>query len=597
MTETCFSIPKATGTHADILLVVGLGDLLATGASGAAVRLRENGAAFEVTVPDDATLINRLDTTAGYPYLRPRAKVAAPEGIAKELVFDYEDVKGKIARYHELRQAMRQKPGSVDAEAEAWMQANEPPSNWRQWQVLNLLQGYANTNRVFLTLNTAPAAETRAIIRQGMEALRVGAPSGLNWGVSSVQVFNPNAAKGYARLKPDTTDRNDKTKEAWVDSFLEWLRYRGYFVAACPYYLDRKAERIRILCPIPADISMAAYKDVVDALRASPQVRGGEPRVDALAVLTLANLLIEHSEFGGTPSAGRFRLRGRRPAEVVSGIAITQYQSLGSARAVSQLANLAVPDWFPIEAGEDARSWQAILEEHRRVLSGLQDDRSDEVGLALGYRRFLQKRGAAAVDALVDFMGAYGAFLLRAREQRRPVTSFTTTNFGALVKGMEMSDYVAILEDEGFRAVAAAVRRATVSAQSLKANKRPYREIRYDLLHDIRRKRSLPEGKELLETVADFIASYNYENARQRELPPGELRWHAPANVTTTEFEKFAALVTQHGGSLVGALLAAYGSCREPREDGGEPASSEVGAAGDTTDSGVEPTNAAEDEE
>lgn len=564
MTELRFSIPRVTGTHADVLLATGLGGLLASGASAVTVRLREEGAAFEVSVPDDGTLLNRLDAAAGYRFLRPRAKIAVPEGIASTSVFDYEDVKQRIGRYHELRQAMRQKPGTVDDEAQAWMQANEPPGDWRQWQVLNLLQGFANTNRVFIALNTAPEEATRAVIAGGLEALRANRPSGLNWGVSSVQLFNPNAAKGYARLKPDTTDRNDKTKEAWVDSFLEWLRYRGYFLAACPYYLDRKAERIRILCPIPADISVAGYRDVVDALRAEPQVRGGEPKVDAVALLTLARLLIERSEFLAAPTVGeRFRLRGRTPARVISGVAVTQYQSLGSARAVSQLANLAVPDWFRMESAEDARAWLAILEEHRKVVSGLQDDRSDEVGLALGYRRFLQKRGAAALDALTDFMGAYGAFLLRAREQRRRVASFTTTNFGALVRGMNMGDYVEILDDPGFRAVAAAVRRATVSAQSLKAQGgRDYREIRYDLLHEIRRKRSLPDTNALVETVADFVASYNYENARRREM-----KQSAPRNVTTEELRAFASLVERYKGPLVGALLAAYGSCREPRED------------------------------
>src|SRR5438105_2568128 len=118
MTDTTFTIPRATGTHADILLAAGLGHLLATGTSGSAVRLREKDAAFEVSVPDDGTLVERLDAAAGYRFLRPRAKVAVPEGVTDASVFHYEDVKQRIARYHELRQAMRQKPGTVDAEAE-----------------------------------------------------------------------------------------------------------------------------------------------------------------------------------------------------------------------------------------------------------------------------------------------------------------------------------------------------------------------------------------------------------------------------------------------------------------------------------------------
>jgi hypothetical protein len=161
-------------------------------------------------------------------------------------------------------------------------------------------------------------------------------------------------------------------------------------------------------------------------------------------------------------------------------------------------------------------------------------------------------------------MERYGPFVIRARDQGRSVRSFRTDRFRETVKHMDTT-LTAILDDSGFKAVAAAVRRATVSAQALKAMKRPdYREIRYDLLPELRRKRSLPGVAHLMEGVADFVASYNVENARRREMGK-----QAPRNVTTEELSAFARLVERHGTSLVGALLCAYGSCREPREGKG----------------------------
>jgi hypothetical protein len=42
----------------------------------------------------------------------------------------------------------------------------------------------------------------------------------------------------------------------------------------------------------------------------------------------------------------------------------------------------------------------------------------------------------------------------------------------------------------------------------------------------------------------------------------------APRNITTEEFAAFVALVESSlGASTIGAMLCAYGSCREPRED------------------------------
>ncbi len=568
MNEMVFAIPRATGTHGDIFLVAGLADLLQQVAQEP-VQLRARGAIYEVhaLLPDDWA--DRLPVGAGYSYLRAKAKVNVPDGVPTDRVLDYESEKARVALYRERWQAVGRKPPD-DPELAQWLQQNAPRADWRHWQLLNLLQGDDNTNKVFLRLSELPEAAARAAIAQGLSALQHGQRSGLAWGVSSVQLFSPNAAKGYARLKPDSTDRNDKTKEAWVDPFVEWLRYRGYFRVACPFFLDPKAERIRILTPEPVDVSAEGLNVVADELRRAP-VHGAEPKLDALAVLFLAEALIRHSELyaaaepTAAPLVELFTLFGKTPAQVIGGVAITQYVSLGSARAVAQVGELALPDWFPMESPADAQAWLAILEEHRRVVRGLEDKHSDEIGLLVGYRRFLQTRGPAALDALLDFMGAYGVFVLRAREQKRRGVQFTTENLRALVRGM-MGSYLEILDDPGFRALAAAVRRATVSAQSLKSQGRTdYREIRYDLLPEIRRKRSLPDGHALVETVADFVASYNYENARRREL-----KQPAPANVTTEEFRAFAQLVEEHQAPLVGALLAAYGSCREPRE-GGEP--------------------------
>ena len=121
----------------------------------------------------------------------------------------------------------------------------------------------------------------------------------------------------------------------------------------------------------------------------------------------------------------------------------------------------------------------------------------------------------------------------------------------------------AVLNDAGFQAVASAIRKSTVSAQALKAmGARDYREIRYDLLPDLRRKRSLPGERPLLEAVADFISIYNSENARRREM-----KKRAPRNVTTEEFMSFTALLPKYGSSTVGALLCAYASCREPKDE------------------------------
>lgn len=136
-----------------------------------------------------------------------------------------------------------------------------------------------------------------------------------------------------------------------------------------------------------------------------------------------------------------------------------------------------------------------------------------------------------------------------------------------------------IIDDPGFQAVARAVRQATVTAQNRRARNDPnaWRDVRYDLLHDLHRTRKVP-GTAFIETIMEFISRYNYENARRREITK-DLR-AAPPNVSDEQLKAFITLVDGRGASLVGALLAAYGTCKEQWE----PEEQETSSASESTD-------------
>lgn len=573
MTETLqatpleiFAVDKATGTHADTLAAVGLADLLAATRGDIAVRLSGEERRFRIAVepPLDESNLGELIVGPGYPYLQPKSTAPVPAGAD---VVDYQAEREKSQRFKELSQALRSgaASGATDPALREAIEATRPREDWRLLQVMYMLTNHVAPNAVHAALVAMPPADRRQVIAEALRQLATGGRVSVPWKADAVQLFNPLAAKGYARLKPDGTNRNDKTKEQWTDPFIEWLRYRGYFQVACPFFLGSKGEHIRVYTPIPADVSLALLRRAAHGLRGA-SLWGSAPKLDALAVIWLADFLVRHSREGHQAGGGGeelvlgFSLGGQTPAAVIEGIAITHYQSLGSARAVSALATLATPGWFVISSPEDAAAWLAILDEHRRVVRGLDDHHSDEIGLLITYRRFLERRGLAAVETLLDFMGGYGQFVLRAWEAKRRVRVFRTNNFRRLLEGMAPS-FASIVSDPGFEAVAQAVRRATVQAQFLKANNaKDIREIRYDLLPEIRRARTVGNAA-LVEVISDFIARYNAENARRREMQK-----LAHANVRTDDFARFLQLVDAHGAPIIGALLAAYGTCVEPPE-------------------------------
>ena len=571
MTEIAqmFSIPKTTGTHADVFAAVGLADLLTSIPGLEPVTLADQGAEIEVRLPRPLLEeeIAHVPQAPGYPYLKPNAKAKVPSGI-REFV-DYPAEKAKADR---RRQAAGRKGNQgLDAETQELMQQEELRSDWRLLQVLNTLQGDETTNKLFETIATKGQQRFSEEVQQAFRALSERQASGLDWPATLVQLFTPTAAKGYGRLKPDGTGRNDKTKEQWIDPFLEWLKYRGYFKVACPYFQGSKAEHVRLLCPVPGDISVRALERVAGELRKGG-VYGGPVKLDTLAVLRLARLLVEHSEEYHADEAEPFAglsIADKSPAQVVSGVTVTHYQSMGSAKAVSAMATLALPDWFLIQSNDDARAWLAILDEHQRVIRALDDNHSDEIGLLIAYRRFLEKRGKTAIWALAEFMEHYGAFVMGANGERKEgrtrwTPRFTDQYFRRILMGTDQR-LAGIIDDPGFQAVARAVRQATVTAQNKRARNDPnaWREVRYDLLHDLHRTRKVPGGA-FIETVAEFVSRYNYENARRREITK-DLK-AAPANVSDEELKAFVALVDERGASLVGALLAAYGTCKEQWE-------------------------------
>lgn len=199
---------------------------------------------------------------------------------------------------------------------------------------------------------------------------------------------------------------------------------------------------------------------------------------------------------------------------------------------------------------------------------GLQERNSTEAGLLKQYRLSLQNQERDALERLIEFIGRYGAYWMSAMDDRGRsfMARLTTTNIERMAQHMA-ADLSAILADPGFRAVARAIRKATVSAQAQnalalqsppKADK-PWREIRYGLIAELDRKRVVQE--EFVESLSGFIAAYNRENARAREKQKA-----APRNVTTEEIEALIRLIDERGSVLVGSVLCAYGTCREPKE-------------------------------
>lgn len=562
---TGFRILKKTGTHADVFTATGLANLLQSLFEDA-VELRDEGSFFFVRLPAPLPkTLEHLPHSPRYPWLRTAgAQEIARSGIdVVDMSREYERVK----RWSENKQRLRGQK-NPDPELLTLVQQDSPIQRW--WiltpMVKTKLKAIDTWNKVAEAIANATDEKFIARVSEGLAAVAANVPSRSTWGATSSGLFCPSQIKGFNEIKPRGTSRGSMS----VDAFEEWLRYQGYWRSA---NVVSDADNIRVYVPIPMRITSRALGSLSLELEKQPLLGCGV-KSDVLATIAIARLLVQHSnEYHSKdtePFPGLSLGVGKTPADLVSGLYVTHYAKTSrQAYGVKSISVLSLPDWFPIRSGADAEDWLAILDEHQRIVRSLHEDRSDEIGLLVAYRRFLEKRGAAGLWALLEFMERYGLLVMRANGTKqdnriRWMRRFTDQYFRRVLMGTN-THLVDIVNDPGFEAVARAVRQATVTSQNKRAQgKEVWREVRYELLHDLHRSRKVP-GSVFVECVMEFVSRYNYENARHREVEKNIRA--APANVSDEELKAFLALIDLHGTAVVGALLAAYGSCKEKWEE------------------------------
>lgn len=124
---------------------------------------------------------------------------------------------------------------------------------------------------------------------------------------------------------------------------------------------------------------------------------------------------------------------------------------------------------------------------------------------------------------------------------------------------MSNTNYADILQNPGFQNVAKAIRLSTIVPQYLGRRDSLY-EVRYGLGQTF--KKSAHYKEDFLTTLADFMHSYNEENALKQERHGKSFR----ANLTKTDVEAMVQLIDRHDPQLICNLLLAYGFARDPKE-------------------------------
>ncbi|MEJ5308654.1 MAG: hypothetical protein WHX52_02700 [Anaerolineae bacterium] len=596
MFQAEYFVDKSSNTLADNLAAFGLAFVLNALANPpgepkrAKIRLEDRGFAFVVVCdpPLRPEWVEEREFFIGAPFLvtwdRKSAQkvvkgttvtLADIEGRGSETVVDYEAEKQRNQAYFDWLRSLStdDKKRAMRGELQG---ADTPRSDWDVFRAINpgALQAYNSLMAAWWQGRAAFPELLKALLQMtattpnddtGAEAAwnKVCKARGLEKpkAATASQLFNPAQGKGTNYPKAEWRAPGN-LKGFWL---WEWLKAVGLFhggftriVANPSDPRNAKDRKTYVLCPL--HLEWGVHQAVLNHFRPAMVGSATAIKLDILATLRYTEAFLKHYE-----ETRETDLFGRRPSDLVSGMQTAFYKSLGQSPAVLNIATLNLPRWVNPHGPDELAAFAEALDEHLRIIRSLDETRGDQFTLLAHYRDFLSGDDFTPFFA---FTTAYSGFVMQQYDRRKYVRPFTTTTLEVLFMNSDKPVFSEIVQNEGFKAIAYAIRHSTVVPQARKGKgNKPIVDIRYGLGQQLARKAAYPA--DFLAEIAEFIHLYNAENAQLREKGRNPFR----KNVTTADIEALTALVDQFGSKVVCQMLVAYGYAREPyeeKEDGDE---------------------------
>ncbi len=354
---------------------------------------------------------------------------------------------------------------------------------------------------------------------------------------TALQLYNPNRGKG---LKADKANSvvGGNFKLSWISETMKILGSLS----------DMICQRVKVGSNYDLKVFVPEYKQLNYSSKSilipkfKRLAKGNTPiKIDVLYILLFAKLLIENMGFSG---------RRRKIKDVVTGLHSVYQKDLGQNKAVVNIGFIQIPDFIEIGSKEDVHEWVEILQEQMSIIGRMKEENDATPGLMI-YRNFIS---GSKIEDFFKFSFWYAEYLMSQLSKQNKPKAFTINTLNKLFISMDNQEISlkSIIENEGFKAVAEAIRKSTVSLQYLSKEKRKY-EIRYGVAQALQTKSKTKT--DLAEYIGEFISLYNAETSRKAEKDDRAFR----KNVREDKLSQFFELLDCHSSKLIGALLASYG--------------------------------------
>lgn len=560
-----FYIRKQSGTYAETLEAFGVANLLdeifaRSNTKGVQITLKDLEHSYLVETNKDVTedLINNLTYFQIIKFIKKDANQQIPAGINESDCFNYPEQKAIQDEYKERYKQVEKIKSEEEKKKERKRITEEKLSEFgkkidAEFDVFREIKGnpYASFSKLFdnFHLNQDNFKELVSTIIKYYESSELLKPKIklIDEKPTAQQLYNPNQGKGLNKGKANNVSMGNLSSH-WIAETMKISGALSFMV--CQYVKVGSGYDLKIYVPEFNQMTLRDARDLTKEFKR--YLKSVSPvKLDIINSLSFTTQFIKRTpEYTG------------KPRKTIKGFHSVYQKDLGQNKAVANIAFIATPDFVSYATKEDGYEWIEILEHQKALISNIEEHGDAMKGL-LTYRNFLGAVGNASLNYFNDFSFWYATYLMqKLTKGNRFVRTFKIENLNRFYNNMASNDskLIEIIQDEGFLAVAQAIRKSTVSLQYTPKDQRRF-EIRYGLAQQLQNK---SKSKEDLTTfIGEFVGIYNAETARNAEKNGGKT---FRANVKDSELLQFYTLLDKNSPRLIGALLASYGFALTKKE-------------------------------
>lgn len=558
-----FYIKKQTGTYSETLEAFGVANLLdeifvRNKIKGVQIILKDLEHSYLVETNKEVTedLICNLTYFQIIKFIKKDVNQDIPNGIND--YFDYPQQKAIQDEYKERYEQVKKLKTEEEKKKERKRITEEKLSEFgkridAEFDVFREIKGnpYASFTKLYENFPLNQDSFTR-VVSAILKYYEIGELIKLNIKLveekpTAQQLYNPNQGKGLNRDKANNVLMGN-LKNHWIAETMKISGALSFMV--CQYVKVGSSYDLKIYVPEFNEITFRDTKELTKEFK--KYLKSVSPvKLDIINSLSFATQFIKRTpEFTG-------KIR-----KTIKGFHSVYQKDLGQNKAVANIAFVATPDFVTYSTKKESYEWIEILEYQKILIANIEEQGDTMKGL-LTYRNFLGAVGNASLNYFYDFSFWYASYLMqKLTKGNRFVRTFKCEDLNKFYNNMASNDLklTEIIQNEGFLAVAQAIRKSTVSLQYTPKDQRKF-EIRYGLAQQLQNK---SKSKEDLTTfIGEFISIYNAETARNAEKNGGKaLR----ANVKDSELLQFYTLIDRNSPRFIGALLASYGFALNKKE-------------------------------